>query len=79
MTIQHVDVSETDGVGWVTLKRPEASNRINTEMYAELIDAFAAVQPPLTMSENAFEPGECVRGGRLLGKRIEPRGMLPML
>jgi enoyl-CoA hydratase/carnithine racemase len=40
VTIQHVEVSETDGVGWVTLKRPEASNRINSEMYAELVDAF---------------------------------------
>jgi enoyl-CoA hydratase/carnithine racemase len=38
--MRYVSVSESDGVGWVNLKRAESSNRINAEMYAELIEAF---------------------------------------
>jgi enoyl-CoA hydratase/carnithine racemase len=38
--MKHVNVSETDGIGHVTLSRPDASNKINAEMYAELVEAF---------------------------------------
>ena len=38
--MKHVNVSETDGIGHVTLSRPDVSNKINAEMYAELVEAF---------------------------------------
>ncbi len=38
--MNHVHVSESDGIGHVTLTRPGASNKINAQMYAELVAAF---------------------------------------
>src|ERR1051325_3741291 len=35
---------EREGVGWITLNRPERLNALTFEVYRELTDAFAALQ-----------------------------------
>jgi enoyl-CoA hydratase/carnithine racemase len=43
MNMKYVAVEESDGIGWLTLRRPDAANRITTAVYAELVDAFRAL------------------------------------
>lgn len=71
-------VEQRDAVTLVTLNRPQALNALNTQVLADLIDAFAAYDADpsqrclvLTGSEKAFAAGADI-------KQMQPKGFAAM-
>jgi len=64
--VSEIIYEKNEGVGWITLNRPEELNAMNDAMLAELDEAFAAAEPDLEVKvvvvKGAFEvlsePGE---------------------